>query len=141
MISISHLTKRYGGRRVLDDVSLQVAPGSICGLLGLNGAGKSTTFRCALGLAASDAGEAQFDDEPLRTQTFERLAYVPDRPSLYPWLTVGQHVLLAERSYRTSRSMTRIAPLPRACGRGTHGQPRVLFALCHSPLLAGCMAR
>ncbi len=101
MIAISGLTKRYDGVRVLDGVSLDVPAGSICGLLGRNGAGKSTTFRCALGLARADAGETRFDGEPLRTATFERLGYVPDRPALYPWLTVEQHLKLAARTYRT----------------------------------------
>ena len=100
MIAIEGLTKRYGTRTVLDAVSLDVAAGSICGLLGRNGAGKSTTFRCALGLARADSGEVRFDGEPLRATTFERLAYVPDRPALYPWLTVAQHLLLARRAYR-----------------------------------------
>jgi len=100
VIAISGLTKRYDGVRVLDGVSLDVPAGSICGLLGRNGAGKSTTFRCALGLARADAGDVRFDGEPLRTATFERLGYVPDRPALYPWLTVGQHVSLAARTYR-----------------------------------------
>jgi ABC-2 type transport system ATP-binding protein len=101
VIAISGLTKRYDGVRVLDGVTLDVRAGSICGLLGRNGAGKSTTFRCALGLAHIDGGEVRFDGEPLRTATFERLGYVSDRPALYPWLTVEQHLRLAARTYRS----------------------------------------
>jgi len=101
VIAIEGLTKRYGTRTVLDGVSLNVPGGSICGLLGRNGAGKTTTFRCSLRLAHPDAGDARFDGEPLRTATFERLGYVPDRPSLYPWLTVEQHLCLASRAYRS----------------------------------------
>ncbi|MEA2719094.1 MAG: type transport system ATP-binding protein [Candidatus Eremiobacteraeota bacterium] len=101
MIAIEGLTKRYRARTVLDGVTLDVPAGSICGLLGRNGAGKTTTFRCALRLARPDAGEVRFGGEPLRTATFERLGYVPDRPSLYAWLTVQQHLHLAARAYRT----------------------------------------
>jgi ABC-2 type transport system ATP-binding protein len=100
VIEIDRLTKRYGATTVLDAISLRVDSGSICGLLGRNGAGKSTTFRCALGLARADGGTARFEGEPLRARTFERLGYVSDRPALYPWLTIEQHLTLARRAYR-----------------------------------------
>jgi len=133
VIAIEGLTKCYGARKVLDGVSLDVPAGSICGLLGRNGAGKSTTFRCALGLARPDAGAVRFEGEPLRTATFERLGYVPDRPALYPWLTVGQHLLLARRAYRGYDSARasellatyRLDPAQRA-GRLSRGQETAL---------------
>ena len=98
MISISGLTKRYRDVLAVDDVTLEVPAGSVCGLLGRNGAGKTTTFKCLLGFAHPDAGEIRFDGAPLAPHTFERLGYVPERPALYGWLTVAQHLEIARRS-------------------------------------------
>ncbi len=98
MISISKLTKRYKDVLAVDDVTLEIPGGSVCGLLGRNGAGKTTTFKCLLGFARPDAGEIRFDGETLSPKTFERLGYVPERPQLYPWMTVAQHVEVARRS-------------------------------------------
>ncbi|MGD0051839.1 MAG: ABC transporter ATP-binding protein [Vulcanimicrobiaceae bacterium] len=98
MIAVRGLTKRYGGVLAADDVTLEVAAGSVCGLLGRNGAGKTTTFRCLLGFAHPDAGEVRFDGEPLSPRIFERLGYVPERPGLYGWLTVAQHLEIVRRT-------------------------------------------
>ncbi|MBV9439967.1 MAG: ABC transporter ATP-binding protein [Candidatus Eremiobacteraeota bacterium] len=98
MIAIRGLTKRYGEHVAVDDLSLDVPSGSVCGLLGRNGAGKTTTFRCMLGFARPDTGEIRFDDAPLQPRTFERLGYVPERPALYGWLTVAQHVEFVRRT-------------------------------------------
>ncbi|MEL0212095.1 MAG: ATP-binding cassette domain-containing protein, partial [Novosphingobium sp.] len=59
VIDVRGLTKRFGGRTVVDDVSLQVARGSICGFLGPNGSGKTTTLRMICGLLIPDAGEGE----------------------------------------------------------------------------------
>ncbi|MDB5070163.1 MAG: Phosphonates import ATP-binding protein PhnC [Candidatus Eremiobacteraeota bacterium] len=98
MISISGLTKRYRDVLAVDGVTLEVPAGSVCGLLGRNGAGKTTTFKCLLGFARPDAGEVRFDGAPLTPQTFEHLGYVPERPELYSWLTVAQHLEIVRRS-------------------------------------------
>jgi ABC-2 type transport system ATP-binding protein len=101
MISIQHLTKKYGDFTAVSDLSLEVERGSICGLLGPNGSGKTTTFKCLLGFARASAGTVLFDGAPLRPQTFERLSYVPERSALYGWLTVGDHIESHRRSFRT----------------------------------------
>ncbi|HEY0381147.1 MAG TPA: ABC transporter ATP-binding protein [Candidatus Elarobacter sp.] len=98
MIAISGLTKRYGDVLAVDDMSLDVPQGSVCGLLGRNGAGKTTAFKCLLGFAKPDAGEVRFDGAPLEPQTFAHLGYVPERPELYRWLTVAQHIEFARHS-------------------------------------------
>jgi ABC-2 type transport system ATP-binding protein len=98
MIAVHGLTKRYGGVIAADDVSLEVPAGSVCGLLGRNGAGKTTTFRCLLGFTKPDAGEVRFDGAPLAPKTFERLGFVPERPALYLWLTVAQHLEFVRRT-------------------------------------------
>ena len=60
MITVSHLTKSYGRRTVVDDLSFELAAGRITGFVGPNGAGKSTTMRMMVGLARPDAGEVTF---------------------------------------------------------------------------------
>jgi ABC-2 type transport system ATP-binding protein len=98
MIAVHGLTKRYGGVIAADDVSLEVPAGSVCGLLGRNGAGKTTTFRCLVGFTKPDAGEVRFDGALLTPKTFERLGFVPERPALYLWLTVAQHLEFVRRT-------------------------------------------
>ncbi|HEV8022204.1 MAG TPA: ABC transporter ATP-binding protein [Candidatus Lustribacter sp.] len=100
LISLDGLTKRYGNVTAVDDVSLDVAAGSICGLLGPNGAGKTTTFKCLLGFAKPSAGRIAIEGAPLTPATFETLAYVPERASLYDNLTIADHLTLYRRSYK-----------------------------------------
>jgi ABC-2 type transport system ATP-binding protein len=66
VIEIAHLTKRYGARAAVDDISFTVPPGRVTGFLGPNGAGKSTTLRILLGLDRSDSGTALIDGRPYR---------------------------------------------------------------------------
>jgi ABC-2 type transport system ATP-binding protein len=101
MISIKNLSKRYGTFTAVSDLSLEVERGSICGLLGPNGSGKTTTFKCLLGFARPNAGTMLIDDAPLAPATFERLSYVPERSALYGWMTVGEHIESHRRSFKT----------------------------------------
>lgn len=87
------LTKVYGGRRVVDGLTLAVPRGAIYALLGDNGAGKSTTIRMLTGQLPADGGEASIlgmdcwaSAVPLR----HRVGYVPERPRFYNWMTVGE---------------------------------------------------
>jgi ABC-2 type transport system ATP-binding protein len=99
-ISIDHLTKRYGNFTAVDDISVEIPTGSVFGLLGPNGAGKTSTFKCMLGLAAATSGEVRFDGKPLTPETFEQLAYVPERSALYEWLTAGDHLEMQKRAFK-----------------------------------------
>jgi acetoin utilization transport system ATP-binding protein len=99
-ISIDHLTKRYGGFAAVDDVSIEIPEGSVFGLLGPNGAGKTSTFKCMLGLASPTSGEVRFDGKALRPQTFEHLAYVPERSALYEWMTAAEHLEMQKRAFK-----------------------------------------
>jgi ABC-2 type transport system ATP-binding protein len=98
VIAISGLTKRYRDVLAVDDLSLDVPSGSVCGLLGRNGAGKTTTFKCLLGFAQAESGSIRFDGAPLTPQTFAKLGYVPERPALYTWLRVSDHLELVRRT-------------------------------------------
>ena len=74
------LVKRYGARRALDGVSLEVAPGTAAGLVGANGAGKTTFIKCVLDLCAADAGRVQiFGVDARQAPARARLAYLPER--------------------------------------------------------------
>ena len=99
-ITIEHLTKRYGSFTAADDISIQIPDGSVFGLLGPNGAGKTTTFKCMLGLAAATSGQILFDGKPLAPQTFQELAYVPERSVLYDWMTAGDHLEMTRLAYK-----------------------------------------
>jgi ABC-2 type transport system ATP-binding protein len=98
-ISIQHLSKRYGNFAAVDDVSIEIPSGSVFGLLGPNGAGKTTTFKCLLGLAGATSGQVFFDGKPLVPESFERIAYVPERSVLYEWMNVRDHLEMQRRAF------------------------------------------
>jgi ABC-2 type transport system ATP-binding protein len=99
-ISIEHLTKRYGSFAAVDDVSIEIPSGCVFGLLGPNGAGKTTTFKCMLGMANPSSGSIRFDGKPLTPQTFEQLAYVPERSALYDWMNAREHLEMQQRVFK-----------------------------------------
>jgi ABC-2 type transport system ATP-binding protein len=98
-ISIEHLTKMYGRFAAVDDVTIEIPTGSVFGLLGPNGAGKTTTFKCALGLAQPTSGRVTFEGKTLVPESFERLAYVPERSVLYEWMSVREHLEMQRRAF------------------------------------------
>jgi ABC-2 type transport system ATP-binding protein len=100
-IAIRNLTKRYGDQLAVDDLTLEVEEGSVCGLLGPNGAGKTTAFKSLLGLIRPTSGTLEVLGAPVTPATFESLAFVPERNDLYGWMTVGEHLALARRTYKT----------------------------------------
>ncbi len=99
-LRIDHLTKRYGSFEAVSDLSLALEAGSVCGLLGPIGSGKSTTFKCVLGLARPTSGSVTIEGAPPSAATFEFLAYVPEKSALYEWMTVEQHVEMTRLAYR-----------------------------------------
>jgi ABC-2 type transport system ATP-binding protein len=93
VIQIEGLTKRYGGQKALDGLSLAVPEGSIFGLLGENGAGKTTTIQTLLGLIRPDGGRCNvLGLDPVRSGLHVRkqTGYVPESPVLYDWMTVAE---------------------------------------------------
>lgn len=92
------LTKSYGGRTVVREVSLEVHSGEIVGLLGPNGAGKTTTFYMVVGLTVPDAGQVilagrDVTDDPMYLRARRGIAYLPQEPSIFRGLTVEQNIL------------------------------------------------
>jgi ABC-2 type transport system ATP-binding protein len=99
-LSVHGLTKRFGGKTAIDDLSFTVERGEIVGLLGPNGAGKSTTFACLAGLARPDAGMIRFDGRLLESDRGRTVAVIPETPDVYPMLTVWEHLVFVARLCR-----------------------------------------
>jgi len=95
MLQIEHLTKTYGEKRAVDDLSLHILPGEIYGFIGHNGAGKTTTLKSVAGILRFDAGEIRIDGTSIRTDPLackRKLAYIPDNPDLYDYMTGIQYL-------------------------------------------------
>ena len=94
LLELNSITKHLGGRRVLEEVSLGVAPGELVVLLGPNGAGKTTLLGTACGRIAPDAGDARLSGgDPRRdVQVRQSLGFVPQEIALYPYLTVRENL-------------------------------------------------
>jgi len=92
------LSKTYRGRKVVDNVSLNVAPGEVVGLLGPNGAGKTTTFHILVGLTRADSGRVMLNghdlsDFPMYLRARHGLSYLPQEPSVFRKLSVEENIL------------------------------------------------
>ena len=101
-LKVSHLVGGYSQIPVLKDVSFEVRPGELVGLIGLNGAGKSTTIKHIIGLLEPQKGEITIDgvtlfDDPEKYKT--KLAYIPETPILYDELTLKEHLELTMMAY------------------------------------------
>lgn len=90
MLKIEHLTKTYGEKKAVDDLSLHIHAGEIYGFIGHNGAGKTTTLKSVAGILQFDGGEILVNGKSVRTQPLEckkMIAYIPDNPDLYEYMT------------------------------------------------------
>jgi lipopolysaccharide export system ATP-binding protein len=93
----SHLMKSYGGRKVVRDVSIEVRSGEVVGLLGRNGAGKTTCFYMIAGLVPTDGGVIELDDHPINRLPIHKrarlgLSYLPQEASVFRKLTVEENI-------------------------------------------------
>ena len=90
MLDIQHLTKTYGEKKAVDDLTLHIAPGEIYGFIGHNGAGKTTTLKSVVGILQFDQGEITIGGKSMKTDPMackRLLAYIPDNPDLYDYMT------------------------------------------------------
>ncbi len=95
MLNIQHLTKAYGDKKAVDDLSLHIAPGEIYGFIGHNGAGKTTTLKSIVGILQFDSGEITIDDISIKVDPLackRKIAYIPDNPDLYEFMTGIQYL-------------------------------------------------
>jgi len=97
MLELDHLTKRYGDRLALDDVSFVVGDGRLTGFVGGNGAGKTTTMRIALGVLSSDGGTVRLDGQPITAADRRRFGYMPEERGLYPKMKVLEQTVYLAR--------------------------------------------
>ncbi len=103
MLKIEHLTKRYGDKLAVNDLSLHIRPGEIYGFIGHNGAGKTTTLKACCGILAFDEGDIFVDGISVKADPLgckERLAYIPDNPELYDFMSGIRYLEFVADVYR-----------------------------------------
>jgi lipopolysaccharide export system ATP-binding protein len=118
LLKANNLVKRYGSRTVVDRVSYTVQQGEIVGLLGRNGAGKTTSFRITIGMITPDGGQVVFNGEdiaelPMYKRAQRGMGYLSQEPSIFQRLTVKQNLLaiLESMSLRRAERMSRAESL------------------------------
>lgn len=90
MLKIEHLTKTYGEKKAVDDLTLNIESGEIYGFIGHNGAGKTTTIKSCCGILKFDSGEIYIDGESIKNNPIackRKVAYLPDNPDLYEYMS------------------------------------------------------
>ncbi len=95
MLDIKNLTKTYGDKKAVDNLTLHIAPGEICGFIGHNGAGKTTTLKSVAGILQFDEGEITIGGRSVKTEPLEckrQIAYIPDNPDIYEFMTGIQYL-------------------------------------------------
>ncbi|MBQ6420095.1 MAG: ABC transporter ATP-binding protein [Clostridia bacterium] len=153
MLQIEHLTKTFGEKVAVDDLSLSIAPGEIYGFIGHNGAGKTTTLKSVAGIQQFDAGEIRIGgisvkEDPLACKKI--LAYIPDNPDLYEFMTgykflnfiadvFGVAPSVREESIRENAARFEMtAALSQPIAAYSHGMKQklaIIAAWLHSPRL------
>ena len=153
MLRIEHLTKTYGDKKAVDDLSLHIQKGEIYGFIGHNGAGKTTTIKSCCGIMRFDAGEIYVDGiknkkDPLACKA--KIAYIPDNPDLYEFMSGIQYLNFVadifavgkqerqERIHRYADMFELTQDLAQPVSAYSHGMKQKLAitsALVHEPKL------
>lgn len=149
MIEVAGLSKHYGDFAAVSDLSFSVRPGEVLGLVGPNGAGKTTTLRCIAGIIPPNAGRVQIAGHELATDPIgakRALAFFPDEPRLFEYLTVSQHLAFVARIYGVANHEAIAQPLldefeiadkadqlPGTLSRGMKQKLAIACGLLHSP--------
>src|SRR5208283_267143 len=149
VIEVSGLTKLYGDVVAVDGLSFQVAPGEVMGLVGPNGAGKTTTLRSLSGIIIPTRGTVRIAGTDLAKDSRRAkaaLAFIPDEPQLFEYLTVEEHLRFIARLYQVSDASARLNPLlaefqlldkrhslPAELSRGMRQKLAIACGLLHSP--------
>src|ERR1043166_5450973 len=114
MIVVRDLAKLYGDFPAVRSISFDVAPGEILGLVGPNGAGKTTTLRCLAGIIAPTAGTVTIAGHDIQKDPIpakRALAFIPDEPHLFDYLSVDEHLRFIARLYGVPDVEARMGPL------------------------------
>lgn len=106
-LQAENLSKSYGNRKVVKDISIQVQKGEIVGLLGPNGAGKTTTFYMVVGLTRPDGGNVFLEDSdithsPMHQRAHQGIGYLPQEASVFRKLTVEENIIAVLESHKLS---------------------------------------
>ncbi len=153
MLNIEHLTKTYGEKKAVDDLSLHIRPGEIYGFIGHNGAGKTTTLKSVAGILRFDAGEITVCGHSVKADPLackRNMAYIPDNPDVYDYMTgIGFLNFIADifgvdaqtraariRTYGDAFELT--GDLAQPISAYSHGMKQklaVISALIHTPKL------
>lgn len=153
MLKIENLTKTYGDKKAVDNLSLRIQPGEIFGFIGHNGAGKTTTLKAVCGILQFEEGEIYVDGTSVKTDAFackKKLAYIPDNPDLYSFMTGIQYLDFVADIYQISKDVRKqrirhyadafgltgdLAQLISAYSHGMKQKLAVISALIHEPKL------
>ena len=149
MIVVEGLTKMYGSLKAVDALSFSVSRGEVIGLIGPNGAGKTSTLKCMVGIQAPTSGSVRIDGHDIVTDAVEakrRLAFMPDEPQLFEYLTVREHLNLVARIYGVADYAGRVprlleelelsgkeGALPGELSRGMKQKLAIACGLLHDP--------
>lgn len=153
MLKIEHLTKTYGQKKAVNDLSLHIRPGEIYGFIGHNGAGKTTTLKSVVGILDFDEGEITVDgisvkENPIGAKKI--IAYIPDNPDLYNYMSGVQYlnfiadIFRIENSVRSERindyaaKFELTSDLAQPISSYSHGMKQklaIISALIHEPKL------
>ncbi|WP_439692591.1 ABC transporter ATP-binding protein [Curtobacterium sp. SP.BCo] len=148
MLTIDGVTKQYGDRRVLDDVTFTVGDGRLTGFVGGNGAGKTTTMRILLGVLQADSGTVSIDGTRIGPADRRRFGYMPEERGLYPKMPVAEQITYFARLHgvdkrtattRTADLLDRLGLAPHAddavekLSLGNQQRVQVAAALAHDP--------
>ncbi|MGO4182967.1 ABC transporter ATP-binding protein [Paenibacillus sp. MCAF9] len=105
LLHVQNLVKLYPNGDGVNNIEISIEHGEIVGFLGANGAGKTTTLRCIAGLYKPQNGSIKIDGYHLdEKQSQGKIAFIPDSPSLYPMLTVAEHLQFKAKAYRIPKS-------------------------------------
>ena len=97
MLTLSHVSKSFGNKKIVDEISFSVKEGTIFGFIGQNGAGKTTTMKMILGLLQMDSGEIFVNGEQVsygQNKTNQYIGYLPDVPEFYGFMTPKEYLTL-----------------------------------------------
>ena len=107
MLKIENLTKTYGSKKAVDNLSLHINSGEIYGFIGHNGAGKTTTLKSIAGIIGFDGGEILIDGDSIKSAPIkckEKIAYIPDNPDIYDYMTGLKYLNFIADIFKISQS-------------------------------------
>lgn len=107
MLKIEHLTKKYGDKTAVKDITIHIKSGEIYGFIGHNGAGKTTTLKSVVGIIDFEEGEILIDGESIKEKPLEckrKMAYIPDNPDLYEFMSGIKYLNFIADVYGVSES-------------------------------------